>query len=406
MPKKQKKARGGLVLAGGAAIQLLAGIPAGWGAFGPGVEAEFGFSSGQTVLIFSFIITAFGIGCVAGGVLQDKAGARLCCLLGAAGLGGGFFAASFFPEGRPLWFYLGFSLPVGAGCAFLTPSVMSCVQKWYPQKRGFATGVIGGAAGLSGAVLTLAARWLGGGWGMRVCFRVLGLVMAAVCTLGALAMRQPQSGTATDRTAPEKSPALKAAPKNAPPRELSPKEVLRTRDYRLLVCAVAAAAPTVLLFSPVILPLAQQRGLSENAAAMIIAIGSLASAAGRLSMPWLSDRIGRRRADLLLFAALAVFSVLFAFVQNWWVTVLYACLTFCYSGQAALLPAFATDRFGTRWAGVNYGLLTLGMSAGSLVFPLLARLLQGESAPHWIAAGAAAAGFICLWFYGKEPRAH
>ncbi len=428
MPTKQKKARGGLVLAGGAAIQLLAGIPAGWGAFGPGVEEEFGFSTGQTVLIFSFIITAFGIGCVAGGVLQDKAGARLCCLLGAAGLGGGFFAASFFPEGRPLWFYLGFSLPVGAGCALLTPSVMSCVQKWYPHKRGFATGVIGGAAGLSGAVLTFAARWLGGGWGMRVCFRVLGLVMAAVCALGALALRQPQSSdalsgrntasggavgrnsppvgsTAADKTISENPPASKASPKNAPSRGLSPKEVLRTRDYRLLVCAVAAAAPTVLLFSPVILPLAQQRGLSENAAAMIIAFGSLASAAGRLSMPWLSDRIGRRSTDLLLFAALAVFSVIFAFVQNWWVTVLYACLTFCYSGQAALLPAFATDRFGTRWAGVNYGLLTLGMSAGSLVFPLLARLLQGESAPHWIAAGAAAAGFVCLWFYGREPRA-
>jgi hypothetical protein len=73
-----------------------------------------------------------------------------------------------------------------------------------------------------------------------------------------------------------------------------------------------------------------------------------------------------------------------------------------YSGQAALLPAFAADRFGTKNAGINYGLLALGMSAGSLIFPPLARLLQGESAPHWIAAAAAVAGFICLWFYGKE----
>ena len=68
----------------------------------------------------------------------------------------------------------------------------------------------------------------------------------------------------------------------------------------------------------------------------------------------------------------------------------------------ALLPAFAADRFGPQNTGVNYGLLALGMSAGSLVFPPLARLLQGESAPHWIAAAAAAAGFVCLWFYGKS----
>ena len=125
MNAKKKTARGGFVLAGGAAIQLLAGIPAGWGAFGPGVEKEYAFSTGQTILIFSLIITAFGIGCVLGGALQDHFGARAAALPGAFCLGGGFFAASFFPTGRPVWFCLGFSLPVGLGCALLTPSVMS-----------------------------------------------------------------------------------------------------------------------------------------------------------------------------------------------------------------------------------------------------------------------------------------
>ena len=70
----------------------------------------------------------------------------------------------------------------------------------------------------------------------------------------------------------------------------------------------------------------------------------------------------------------------------------------------ALLPAFASDRYGSRWAGVNYGLLALGMSAGSLAFPQLARRLQGQAAPHWIAAAAAAAGFVCLLLYGRGQR--
>ena len=402
MNQKKKTARGGFVLAGGAAIQLLAGIPAGWGAFGPGVEKDYAFSTGQTILIFSLIITAFGIGCVLGGALQDHFGARVAALPGALCLGGGFFAASFFPAGRPVWFCLGFSLPVGLGCALLTPSVMSCVQKWFPHKRGFATGIIGGAAGLSGAALTFAARWLGGSWGMRVCFRVLGLIMATVCTLGSLALKAPPANPSAAKIPAPSGKNSAAGTTGAKHRTLKPKEVLCTRDYWLLTGAVAAAAPTVLLFSPVILPLAQQRGLSENIAALTIVIGSLTSAAGRLLMPWLSDRIGRRRADLFLFAALAAFSVVFAFAQKVWVMVLYACLTFCYSGQAALLPAFATDRFGRQGSGVSYGLLTLGMSAGSLVFPLLARLLQGESAPHWIAAAAAAAGFACLWAYDRQ----
>lgn len=389
MSVQKEKARRWAVLAGGAGIQLFSGIPAAWGAFQPGVERDFALSSTQALWAFSFVITAFGIGCVLGGALQDKMGARLSCLLGTAGLAGGFFAASFFPTGAPLRFYLGFSLPVGLGCALLTPSVMSCAQSWWPQKKGFATGMIGGAAGLSGAVLTLAARWLGESFGMPLCFRILGGVMAAVCTAGALTMKPPATPKRQSRKAKDNA---------------APLALLRTADYWLLVSAVTAAAPTVLLFSPVILPLAQQRGLSDNAGSLAIITGSLTSAAGRLLLPWCSDRIGRRRTGLFAFAALTGFSAVFAFAQGWWVIAVYACLTFFYSGQAALLPAFATDRFGKAWAGLHYGLLTLGMSAGSLLFPPLARAMQGENGPHWIAAGAAAAGFGCLLCYGRKRR--
>ena len=76
----------------------------------------------------------------------------------------------------------------------------------------------------------------------------------------------------------------------------------------------------------------------------------------------------------------------------------YAGLTFCYSALAAVLPAFSTDLFGLPHAGVNYGFLALGQSAGSLLFPLLAGALGLEAGRHWLALGAAAAGFGCIWF--------
>ncbi len=390
--KQTQSARRWAVLAGGVLIQLLCGIPAAWGAFQKGVEEGFALDTDAVVLVFSFVIAAYGVGCVAGGALQDRFGPRTACLAGALGLGGGFWAGSFLPQGEAVWLYFAFSLPVGLGCALLYPAVMSCAQQWWPDKKGFATGVIGGAVGLSGAVLTFSVRWLVSSWDIRVCFRVLGSAMAAVCLLGALTMKLPQG-------APKQK-------KTAAGTDIPPGKVLRTRDYWLLLCAVAAAAPTVLLFSPVILQLGQDRGLAESTAALAIVAGSLTSAAGRLVMPWVSDRIGRRGADMSLFAALCGFSAVFAFVQGVWVIVLYACLTFCYSGSAALLPAFATDRFGQRWAGINYGLLALGMSVGSVIFPLLARTLAGQSTPHWIAAFAAAAGFVCLLCYGREGKKH
>ena len=130
-------------------------------------------------------------------------------------------------------------------------------------------------------------------------------------------------------------------------------------------------------------------------------------AAGRLLMPMLSDKIGRRPTDLILFAVLLGLSAGFAFAQGWWVVACYAGLTFCYSGLAAVLPALSTDLFGLPHAGVNYGFLALGQSVGSLVFPFAANLWGLEAGRHWLAVGGAAAGFAAMWVLkpaGQTPR--
>ena len=68
-------------------------------------------------------------------------------------------------------------------------------------------------------------------------------------------------------------------------------------------------------------------------------LGSVGSAAGRLLMPMLSDKIGRRPTDLILFGASLGLSAAFLFAQGWAVVAVYASLTFCYSALAAVLPA-------------------------------------------------------------------
>ena len=373
------------ILAAGAAIQILTGIPAAWGVFQGPVRQEYGFDENAASFIFSFIIGAFGIGCVLGGYLQDKCGPRVAGLTGTALLAAGFFAAGFLPQNKVWLFYLCFSVPVGLGCAFLYPAVMSCAQKWYADKKGLATGVIGGAVGFSGAALTFAVRWLSGIWGIRVCFWVLGGVMLVVCGAGSILLKNPTQKAAAQPNA------------DAPKKDYTVLQMLKTRQYWLVTAVVALGTPAVLLFSPIIVRLGQERGLSENAAHWAIIIGSVGSAAGRLSMPALSDKIGRRATDLLLFTGLAGLSVWFIFTQNGWMIAVYTALTFCYAGEAAVLPSLCTDLFGMKNTGVNYGFLALGMTVGSLGFPLIARMLDLELARHFIAIGAAAAGILCLW---------
>ena len=378
------------ILAAGAAIQVLTGLPAAWGVFQQPVMEEYGLSEQGAGYAFGILIAAFGVGCVLGGFLQDRHGPRCAGLWGTALLCGGFFAAGLLPPGSAEAFFLAFSIPAGLGTAFLYPSIQSCAQKWYADRKGLATGVIGGAVGLSGAFLTVFVRTaVRGLWivqGIRGAFWALGAVTLPVCLVGSLLLQDPPQTGQTQKPQENGKNTI----------DLAPQQMLRTKQYWLCAGAVCFSTPAVLLFSPIILKLGMERGLEEQAALWSVVLGSVGSAAGRLLMPLLSDRIGRRPTDMLLFAVSAGLSAGFAFAQGWGVVACYAGLTFCYSALAAVLPALSTDLFGFPHAGVNYGFLALGQSVGSLAFPFAANFFGLEAGRHWMAVAAAGAGFACI----------
>ena len=378
------------ILAAGAAIQVLTGLPAAWGVFQQPVMEEYGLSEQGAGYAFGILIAAFGVGCVLGGFLQDRHGPRCAGLWGTALLCGGFFAAGLLPPGSAEAFFLAFSIPAGLGTAFLYPSIQSCAQKWYADRKGLATGVIGGAVGLSGAFLTVFVRTaVRGFWvvqGIRGAFWALGAVTLPVCLVGSLLLQDPPQTGQTQKPQENGKNTI----------DLAPQQMLRTKQYWLCAGAVCFSTPAVLLFSPIILKLGMERGLEEQAALWSVVLGSVGSAAGRLLMPMLSDKIGRRPTDMLLFAVSAGLSAGFAFAQGWGVVACYAGLTFCYSALAAVLPALSTDLFGFPHAGVNYGFLALGQSVGSLAFPFASNFFGLEAGRHWMAVAAAGAGFACI----------
>ena len=388
-----QKTRPWAILAAGAAIQILTGLPAAWGVFQQPVMEEYGLSEQGAGLAFGILIAAFGVGCVIGGFLQDRNGPRRAALWGTALLCGGFFAAALLPGAAGGWFWVLFSVPAGLGTAFLYPSIQSCAQKWYKGRKGLATGVIGGAVGLSGAFLTVFVRTALQGFGpvqgIRGAFWALGALTLPVCLVGSALLTDPP---------PEKPrPSQQGRGKAAPGLDLSPGQMLRTRQYWLCAGAVCCSTPAVLLFSPIILKLGMERGLDERSALWSVVLGSVGSAAGRLLMPMLSDKIGRRPTDMILFAVSLGLSAVFWFAQGWAVVAVYAGLTFCYSALAAVLPALSTDLFGLPHAGVNYGFLALGQSVGSLLFPCIADFWGFEQGRHILAIAGAAAGFACIW---------
>ena len=148
------------ILAAGAAIQILTGLPAAWGVFQQQVMDEFSLTEDGAGYAFGILIAAFGVGCVIGGFLQDKkARAARRCGAPACSAAGSLRRPSCRGEGGMVLGSVQHS--GGAGHGVSLPSIQSCAQKWYAGRKGLATGVIGGAVGLSGAFLTgfVRASW-------------------------------------------------------------------------------------------------------------------------------------------------------------------------------------------------------------------------------------------------------
>lgn len=182
------------ILAAGAAIQVLTGLPAAWGVFQQPVMEEYGLSEQGAGYAFALLIAAFGVGCVLGGFYRIKR-ARAAQHCGAQPCSAAVFCSGLSAGLGRVGVLSGLQHPGGAGHSLLYPSIQSCAQKWYAGRKGLATGVIGGAVGLSGAFLTLfvraALRGFGPVQGIRGAFWALGALTLPVCLAGSAVLSDP-----------------------------------------------------------------------------------------------------------------------------------------------------------------------------------------------------------------------
>ena len=178
------------ILAAGAAVQLLTGIPAAWGVFQRPVMEEFGFDRGQATLAFALLVAAYGLGCLLGGLLQDASGPRPAGLLGTALLGGGFLAAAFVPPGNAVCFCCSSACRRGWAAPFW-PRRCWPARRNGTRQKGICHRRDRSGHGTFRRLFTLFVRLVGGHFGMRVCFGALGGVMLAVCGAGAAILKNP-----------------------------------------------------------------------------------------------------------------------------------------------------------------------------------------------------------------------
>lgn len=368
MKKKQSPT---LSVIGCLVCMLCVGVIYLWSVLKKATMGYYGWESGAVNLIASFMLFAFCVGNFAGGALNDRIGPKTVSIIGVICFGVGVFLASLVPAGSSIWlFYLTYSIIGGLGVGITYGAILSCIQKWFPHRRGFATGLATAAFGLGTVAFSPVIGAMLKSISISATLRILSLVFLVVGLISCLVISAPSEEylAALPKPAPKKN-VITAA------RDMKLSEAIRTVPFWCLLLNIFFYNATWNMINPLIAPLGEERGLDPALAVTCVSLTGLFNAAGRFGMSSLSDKLGRINTVILLCVVTIVCAGLLTFVGGWTYIIVVLLTAFAFGGPSAVNPATSTDIFGAKYSGTNYGVIMLSLGFSSIIFNAISNAL-------------------------------
>jgi MFS family permease len=374
----------------------------------------------------------------------EREGPRKAGVVAALCWSGGLFISALGVYTHQIWLiWLGAGTigGIGLGIGYISP--VSTLIKWFPDRRGMATGLaimgFGGGA-MIGAPLAdrLMNAFAGPGTvGVWQTFAVMGVLYLVAMLLGAFGYRLPPPGW---RPAGFTVPAH--AKRRVTDRHVHVNEAVRTPQFWLLwgvLCLnVSAGIGVIGMASPMLQEVfggrligvpaslaalsGHQRAEIATIAAAFAGLLSLFNIAGRIFWASLSDRIGRKTTYLAFFLlgiALYVSAPLSGQAGSvaLFVTIFCVILTM-YGGGFATIPAYLADLFGTQHVSAIHGRLLTAWSVAGIVGPVVVNYIrefqvdrglppdQAYNATMYVLAAMLAGGLACNFFIRPVAERH
>jgi OFA family oxalate/formate antiporter-like MFS transporter len=367
-----------------------------WSVFVAPLEKEFGWKRAQTSNVFTIAVVVFALTFIVAGRLQDKFGPFWVSLTGGVLVSLGFFLCAYTHSLNYLYVCFGVIGGLGNGFGYATP--IPVMAKWFPDKRGLAVGLaVAGYGGGSAIFGPLANLKLIPAYGVHTTFMILGVIFLFMTVIGAFLLHNPPVGYKPAGWVP--APAAKAAGTTY---EFSPGEVLQTPAFYFMWVAYALGTSAGLMVISQLVPFGKSVGIpSASLITMSLVVAAIGNAAGRILSGWMSDAIGRLNVLRLMIAiSMIAMPILYQVGGN--VTLLYATVFvvyWCYGTQLSVNGSTAADFWGTKNAGINYGMLFTAWGVAGIIGPRIAGVLfdkykNYQQAFYW-AAGLAAVALIC-----------
>ena len=357
-----------LMLILGVISMLFAGIIYAWSVIKSPFVDEFNWTADSLTLNYTLTMCAFCLGGLLGSFLSKRIGVKLSTIISGVVAGVGFILTSLLSSDQLVLLYITYALMAGGGIGVVYNVVISSVNAWFPDKKGFSSGCLMMGFGLSALILGNLSATLFDiesiGW--RGTYVIIGIALGVTLVITGLLLNRPGEGD----TLPE-AQTKAVAGEDFDRRDYSPREMLSRfsfwRAFLLLICLTAVGS-SVISFAK---DLAISVGANSDLATTLVGVLSVCNGLGRIITGKAFDMIGRRNtmicANIITIFAAGV-TLLAVNLNSLPLCIIGLCLTgMSYGSSPTVSSAFTSAFYGQKYFPQNFSIMNFNLMAASFV---------------------------------------
>ncbi|MCL2162015.1 MAG: OFA family MFS transporter [Betaproteobacteria bacterium] len=357
----------------------------------------------EIALAFSIATLVIPLAMIVAGKFQDTIGPKKVIFVGGLIFGVAIFLTSFVTNLYML--YLTYGVLGGIGIGTIYACTVANTVKFFPDKRGLASGlVVAGFA--SGAMFSVyLVQWLLQHYPVQDIFKMFGVAYLVLITLCVTQVKTAPAGFAPPGWTPPAAAAGSAAPASV---DKDWKEMLVDPLFYVLFVVYTIGCVSGLMFMVLTKPIALEvTHATEIMAATAVFIMAASNTGGRLFWGWVSDKMGRFNVLYMMFAitALAMLGMTQVTSYGLYIVVLVS-VVLCFGGVMGCFPSITAEAFGSKNLGMNYGIIFFAYGVGGTLGPQLGTRIKeasnGDYTMAFVIAGCLALAGLALSFVAMK----
>jgi len=364
-----------------------------WSVFANPLGQLFGWAPPALALVFTINHGLSPVASTAGGFIQDRLGAKNGMIIGGLMFTIGLYLSGTVSQVGML--YLTYSVLAGTGGAFIYCANLGNTVKFFPDKRGLASGLCAAGYGCGAMLVAPIASALIIKYGVLATFQILGGVFFIIIAICLMFVKRAPAGY---RPAGWTPPASSVNKTNIV--DVIWHKMIKDYVWWLVLMMMFCGTMSGLMVLAHASPIGQLMfELTPMKAAFFVSIITLANALGRIGFGALSDKIGRSNTIMAMYvvSALSMLNLTFTTSVAGFVASGIGCGA-VFGGFMGTMPTIISERYGLKNFGVNYGITFIGLSMAALTGPLTAAKVRVATGNYeqafWIALGINVLGLI------------